>query len=164
MKALLLSFALLFCFPFAVEAQSLNTYRWKSRLVLLFTPTPDDPMFERQIRLLHGQNDEFEERNVVFMFITPDGKFENTGRFLKQADAQKMYSKFGAEQFQLEMVLVGLDGHEKFRAKNRITPPSVLLNLIDQMPMRAAEIRGKGNRSRVGKKNSDSAGKRRSIN
>lgn len=149
MKALLLSLTFIFCFSTAVEAQSLNSYRWKSRLVLLFTPAPDDPMFERQVRLLHSQNEEFEDRNVVFMFITPDGKFENTGRFLKQAAAQKMYQKFGAEQFQFEMVLVGLDGHEKFRAENRITPPSVLMNLIDGMPMRASELRGRGNRSQV---------------
>lgn len=151
MKVLLLSIALIFCLPTTVEAQSLNSYRWKSRLVLLFTPSPDDPMFERQVRLLLGQNEEFEDRNVVFMFITPDGKFENTGRFLKQADAQKMYQKFGAERFQLEMVLVGLDGHEKFRAENRITPPSVLMNLIDEMPMRASELRGRSNRSQVKK-------------
>ncbi len=129
----------------------MNSYRWKSRLVLLFTPSPDDPMFERQVKLLRGQNEEFEDRNVVFLFITPDGKFENTGRFLNQADAQKMYQKFGVEQFQFELVLVGLDGYEKFRAENRITPPSVLMNLIDQMPMRASELRGRSNRSQVKK-------------
>lgn len=151
MKFLLLSVALIFSFPVSVEAQSLNSYRWKSRLVLLFTPTPDDPMFERQVRLLLSQNEAFEDRNVVFMFITPDGKFENTGRFLDEASSQKMYQKFGAERFQFEMVLVGLDGHEKFRAKNRITPPSVLMNLIDQMPMQASELRGRGNRSQVKK-------------
>jgi hypothetical protein len=151
MKALLFFAALIFCLPVSVEAQSLNSYRWKSRLVLLFTPSPDDPMFERQVKLLRGQNEEFEDRNVVFLFITPDGKFENTGRFLNQADAQKMYQKFGVEQFQFELVLVGLDGYEKFRAENRITPPSVLMNLIDQMPMRASELRGRSNRSQVKK-------------
>lgn len=160
MKALLLSLVLLICSSVTLEAQSLNSYRWKSRLILLFTPTPDDPMFERQVKLLYGQNEEFEERNVVFMFITPDGKFENTGRFLQEADARKMYRKFGAEQFQFELVLVGLDGYEKFRAKNRITPPSVLMNLIDEMPMRAREIRGRGNRSRVGKKDGNQPKKR----
>ena len=161
MKALLLVCALTFCFSANTEAQSLNSFRWKSRLVLLFTPTPEDNMFERQVQLLYGQHDEFEDRNVVFMFITPQGKFENTGRFLKEASARKMYRKFGAEQFQFEMVLVGLDGHEKFRAENRITPPSVLLNLIDEMPMRAREIRGRGNRSRVGKKNNSDTSRRR---
>lgn len=134
-----------------MAGQSLNNYLWKSRLVLLFTPAPDDPMFERQVRLLQEQVDALEERNVVFIFITPDGKFENTGRFLAEADARKFYDKFGAAQYHFEMILVGLDGTEKFRAKNRITPPSVLLELIDGMPMRRRELlQGYGNQSKIG--------------
>ncbi|TXF88293.1 DUF4174 domain-containing protein [Neolewinella aurantiaca] len=163
MKALLFFTLLTLCSSVPLDAQSLNSYRWKSRVVLLFTPTPEDPVFQRQVELLYGQVDELEERNVVFMFITPDGKFENTGRFLDQAASQKMYQKFGAEEFQVELVLVGLDGHEKFRARNRITPPSVLMNLIDTMPMRAAEIRGKGNRSQIANKKSGTAEIRRNY-
>ncbi len=143
---------LLLCLTFTMTtAQSLNNYLWKSRLVLLFTPEPADPLFERQVRLLYGQRDAFEERDVLFIFIAPDGKHENTGRFLQEADARKYYEKFGVAQYQFELILVGLDGTEKFRARNRITPPSVLLHLIDEMPMRKRELlQGYGNRSNVG--------------
>lgn len=151
MKPIVFSLVLLFSVSATAVAQSLNNYLWKSRLVLLFTPEPDDPMFERQVKLLLTQTEAFEERDVIFMFITPDGKFENTGRFLAEADARKFYDKFSVAQYQLELVLVGLDGTEKFRAKNRITPPSVLLELIDGMPMRKRELlQGYGNRSKVG--------------
>ncbi len=112
-------------------------------------------MFERQVSLLLGQKEEFEDRKVVFLFITPDDDFENTHRFLNAADAKKMYQKFGAKPFQFEMVLVGLDGYEKFRAKNRITPPSALINLIDKMPMRANELRRRNNRIQVKKRGSE---------
>ncbi len=48
------------------------------------------------------------------------------------------------------MILVGLDGTEKFRAKNTVTPVSVLLTLIDDMPMRRREIiQGYGNDSQI---------------
>lgn len=140
MKTLTLSLFFFFTLPVCMEAQSLNEYRWKSRLVLLFTPSPDDPMFERQIQLLSQQTEALEERNLVFLFITPDGKFENTGRFLPEAAAEKFYKKFGPEQYRFEMVLVGLDGYEKFRAVDKITPPSVLISLIDGMPMRRREL------------------------
>jgi hypothetical protein len=148
MKALLLTILLFFTLPVFMDAQSLNEYRWKSRLVLLFTPSPSDPMFERQVKLLYEQTEALEERNLVFMFITPDGKFENTGRFLAEADARKLYQKFNAERYHFEMILVGLDGYEKFRAINRITPPSVLFSLIDGMPMRQRELlQGYGTKS-----------------
>jgi len=55
MKALLLSVPLTICFSLSLEAQSLNSYRWESRLILLFTPSPEDTMFERQVSLLLGQ-------------------------------------------------------------------------------------------------------------
>jgi len=140
MKTLIIFLSLIFVLPNFTEAQSLNQYRWKSRLILLFTPSPSDPLFERQVKLLYEQMDAFTERNMIFMMITPDGKFENTGRFLKEATAHKFYQDFGVERYQFEMIMVGLDGYEKFRSINRITPTSVLLNLIDGMPMRKREL------------------------
>jgi len=124
-----------------MEAQSLDQYRWKSRLVLLFTPSPDNPMFERQVKLLSEQAEALEERKLVLLFITPNGKFEHNDRFLKKAVVSKLYDKFDANQDQFELILVGLDGYDKFRAVNQITPPSVLNSLIDGMPMRQQELR-----------------------
>ena len=55
----------------------------------------------------------------------------------------------------MELLLVGLDGEEKYRAKNTLTPVSILLELIDGMPMRQQEIReGFGNESQIGREES----------
>ncbi|WP_197493987.1 DUF4174 domain-containing protein [Lewinella sp. 4G2] len=152
MKSICLSIALLFCFSSAVEGQSLNEFQWKSRLVLLFTPDPGDPLFEEQVRLLYLQREAFEERDVKFMWITPDGKFENTGRFLDESFARQYYERFDPRQYEFTMILVGMDGNEKFRATNRLTPASVLVEMIDGMPMRQREIlQGYGNKSMSGK-------------
>ena len=150
MKAFLFTVALLFAFSASGEAQFLNRFQWKSRLVILFTPSPSDPLFERQVGLLRSQTDAFEERNVVFMFVTPDGDHENTTIFLDQTAARQLYDHFNPYAYQFEMVLVGLDGNEKFRSANRVTAPSVLLEMIDAMPMRRREIlRGYGNKSQI---------------
>ncbi len=151
MKPLLLTFAFLFTLPTMMAAQSLNQYRWKSRLVLLFTPSPNDPVFERQVKLLYEQTEALKERKLVFLFVTPNVKTENTDRFLKEVNARKLYDKFDVEQDQFELILVGLDGYEKFRAVNQITPPSVLNNLIDGMPMRQQELRREYNTKSTGK-------------
>ena len=150
MKALLVTFALLFALPTDADAQFLNEFRWKSRLVVVFAPSADDPLFIRQLQLLHGQREEFEKRNVVFLMVTPDGNHENTGLFLDESACKQYYDYFGAAQYQLELALVGLDGTEKFRAKNRVTAPSVLLQAIDGMPMRKRELlQGTSNKSQI---------------
>ena len=148
MKPFLMMLALWFAASTLATAQSLNQFQWKSRLVLLFTPDPGDPMFEEQARLLRTQNEAFQERDAVFMFITPEGKFENTGIFLDESMSRQYYERFSPNQYEFTMILVGYDGEEKYRAANRLTPPSVLINLIDNMPMRRRELlQGDGNES-----------------
>ncbi len=71
----------------------------------------------------------------------PGGEQENTGIFLDESASTYYYDRFSVEPYQLELILVGLDGHEKFRARNSVTPASVLIELIDSMPMRQREIR-----------------------
>ncbi len=150
MKALLLIIAFFFLVPTPARAQFLNEYQWKSRLVLVFTPSPSDPLFVRQMKLLQEAQEDFEERNVVFIMITPEGNHENTGLFLDQEASKQYYDYFGVAKYQLELILVGLDSNEKLRAQNRVTVPSVLLNTIDSMPMRQRQIlRGKGRKSQI---------------
>ncbi|MEO0734322.1 MAG: DUF4174 domain-containing protein [Bacteroidota bacterium] len=124
-----------------LSAQFLDTYQWRSRLILLFTPAADDPLFERQVGLLRDEVDELRERDVTVLWITPDGDRENTGLFLQQSLAQQYYDHFSPRRDIFELILVGLDGTEKYRASNKDTPPSVLFNLIDEMPMRRQELR-----------------------
>jgi len=162
MKALILTIAALFSFTTLATAQSLSEFRWKSRPVLMFTPSPDDPNFQRQVALFADAAEELAEREIKVIFITPDGKFENTGRFLDEATSRRYYEMFSVAQYQFEMVLVGYDGYEKFRAKNRVTPPSIITNLIDGMPMRKRELlQGYNNESTVGDTDSRVVNKRR---
>lgn len=146
-----------------MTAQDLNSYQWRSRVLLLFTPTPDDPVFLRQRRLLGEVDiDEIDERNLQMIFITPEGKYENTTLFLDESLSEWYYNRFSVEPYQFEMVLIGLDGYEKFRARNTITPPSVIFDLIDKMPMRRRELlQGYGNKSQIKRENDGKPAKQR---
>ncbi len=147
---LLLPLVLLSLLPLSAAAQSLDAYRWKSRLLFVFTPAIDDPLFVEQYNLLREAADELETRRLKIMLVTPDGDRSNTGIFLTESNSDYYYDYFSVEPFQLELILVGLDGTEKFRAKNSVTPVSVLLTLIDGMPMRQRElIQGYGNDSQI---------------
>ncbi len=151
MKTLLLVVTILFGNLLTLNAQSLNEFQWKARPIILFTPDQNDPLFEEQLRLLYTQHDAFQERNVIFILAAPEGSYENTGRFVDEATSQGYYERFNPQQFEFTMVLVGLDGHEKFRAANRLVPASVLLEMIDDMPMRRQEtMRGSNNKSQNG--------------
>ena len=150
MKSLLLASALAALLPLTVSGQSLEAYRWQARLVIIFTPDIDDPMFMEQYSLLKSASEELDERMVQIMLVTPNGDHENTGIFLQESASEYYYDYFSALPNQLELVLVGLDGTEKFRAKNAVTPPSVLLELIDSMPMRQRELlQGYQNKSQI---------------
>ena len=149
----LATFALLLALPLCLRAQSLNEFRWKSRVIVLFSPSLDDPLFLEQYAALNEAQEALRERRIVVVNVTPDGVQENSGIFLPESSSEYFYDHFSAQPYQFEMALVGLDGTEKFRAKNTVTPVSVLLELVDSMPMRQRELRqGTGNRSPINSK------------
>ncbi len=154
MKSLLLSLALIGSLCTCVRAQSLDAFRWKSRPLIFFTPSADDPLFQEQYQAFADMEEAFSERNIKILFITPEGNRENTGLFLDESQSEWYYNHFDPQPYQFELVLVGLDGHEKFRGRNTVTPPSVILGMIDRMPMRRREIlQGTGTKSMLDRDN-----------
>lgn len=138
MKTLLLTALLLSCS--CARAQSLTEFQWLSRPLILFAPSADDPLFLQQYQALAAREEELRERRIKILFVTPEGRHENTGLFLDESLSEWYYRHFDAQPYQFEMVLVGLDGHEKFRARNTVTAPLILLELVDEMPMRRREL------------------------
>ena len=162
MKALLPTLLLTFVLPAVGGAQFLNEFQWKSRPIILFAPNPSDPLFVQQYALLQEAVEELRERRVSLVLVTPEGNYENTSIFLDEAASRRYYDYFGAQPYQLELSLVGLDGNEKFRARNTITPVSVLFELIDRMPMRRRELlQGLGNKSQTDREGDERPGGQR---
>jgi hypothetical protein len=122
MKAVLTAMALMT--PADLPADGLQALRWQARPILVFTE-PDDPRRAAQLALFEANAaDLAERRNVVIVDDAPDSALRT--RFTPQG---------------FTVILVGLDGGEKFRA-TEVVDPETLDALIDRMPMRRREIGG----------------------
>jgi hypothetical protein len=140
----LINFLLIFSLSITtLSAQSINNYRWQNRVLILFTPEPQNELFELQYRLLDAVEDELVDRSLVVMLVEPSGDHENLGIFLDEAQSAYLYRQFGAQPYQFEMVLLGLDGNKKLHARNVVTPTKDIFDLIDQMPIRQNELRNR---------------------
>lgn len=136
-----LGFVLLSILPLTTSAQGLEAHRWTNRLLLVFTPTTDHTLFLQQYEQIGKAAEALTERKIMVIMMNPEGDRENSGRFLQRSESEYYYDYFSVSPHRFEMVLVGLDGQEKFRAKDVLTPMSVVTELVDDMPMRRRELR-----------------------
>ena len=126
MKAALTALALMT--PAELPAGGLDALRWNARPVLVFAEA-GDARLDRQLALFaENAGDLAARRNVV---VVDRGGPEGAA----------LRARFAPEGF--TVILVGLDGGEKFRA-DRVVDPDALDALIDRMPMRRRELRRLG--------------------
>jgi hypothetical protein len=117
----------------------LKQYQWKNRLLLVFAPSPEDEQYQEQLELL-SNDDELAERDLVlFHIFESDSGFAGETR-LSEEDVTKLQEQFKVEPKDFTVVLLGKDGTEKERWK-RAVEASELFSLVDEMPMRQAEMR-----------------------
>lgn len=143
MKKLLPILLFTILLPSMIQAQTLNEFQWQNRVLILFTPEPDNHLFQEQYVLLEQVTNELLDRQVKVIFVESTGSLENTGLFANKSRTQYYYNLFNVEHFQFEMLLIGLDGNVKLRARNKVTGPEKIFELIDAMPMRRRELMSK---------------------
>ena len=133
--------------------QGLDRFVGRQRLLLLFTPSLTHETFESQLLLLENHNEALAERLVgaqeavdlvLSLRLTPDGAYQASGNLLDEARAEWYYQYFGVDPRLFTVILVGLDGTEKFRSVGLPITANELFYLIDRMPMRQAELRRRG--------------------
>jgi hypothetical protein len=124
------------------QAQSLDEYRWKNRLVLLFAPESSSDLLQQQVELLTADSEKVTDRGLLLFSITPNGGTSPGGTRLSQKYCRQLYADWAVLSSSFTIILVGKDGGEKLR-KQKVTAPQVLFDLIDSMPMRRAEMRRK---------------------
>jgi len=103
-------------------ADSLRPYLWQARPILIFAE-PGDPRLERQLALFTADRAALKDRRNV-VIVDPGGETPLARRFRPDG---------------FTVILVGLDGGEKYRA-GRVVAPDTLSDLIDTMPMRRREL------------------------
>lgn len=103
----------------------LRAHLWENRPILVFAEA-GDPRLAVQVALFEShQPDLVERKNLVIV----------------ETDiASPLWQRFQPDGFTL--VLIGLDGGEKFRASD-VTDPDTFSDLIDTMSMRRDELSGR---------------------
>ena len=112
-----------------LQAQNLEKYLWKNRVILLFEGNGHKSGYQQQLEVLQSESKELLERNIVT--ILP-----------KNGEKALFLENLGLENDFYGLVLLGKDGGIKLK-EEFVVKPQIIFRLIDAMPMRRAEMRKK---------------------
>ena len=120
----------------------LSQFQWKNRLLFLFAPNRNHPLFEPLHKSLADQKTEAADRDLVVFEILESGPSSMNTNYLDSQAGQKLRDKFNMQRGRFAVILVGKDGGIKL---NRRDPTQLadIFALIDAMPMRQDEMRQK---------------------
>lgn len=107
-------------------AHDLASYRWTSRILVVFAPRAAHPGLIEQRRLYRAMGNGAHERDLVLV--------EEVGA---SPEAGAVRARFGVDNG-FAVLLIGKDGGEKLRS-DRPLDEAALFPVIDAMPMRQAE-------------------------
>ncbi len=112
-----------------LQAQNLDKYLWKNRVILLFESNRYKSGYQEQLEVLQLVSEELLERDIVT--LTP-----------KNGEKPLFLENLGLENDFYGLVLLGKDGGIKLK-EEFVVKPQIIFRLIDAMPMRRAEMRKK---------------------
>jgi hypothetical protein len=118
----------------------LGEYKWKSRLLLIFSPSESHPDYMAQKIELEEQMAEVEDRDLIVFTVLEEGESLIGGSSVGDTAAESLRNQFGIESGQHTVILMGKDGGEKLRSTGHV-PMEDIFSLIDSMPMRQTEMR-----------------------
>lgn len=107
---------------------TLEDFAWTHRPIIVFSNSPNDINFKRQVNMLRSNIGELEERDVVVL-LDSDPKVEST---LRKTLRPRGFA----------LILIGKDGQVKLR-KPFPWDVRALSRTIDKMPMRRQEMQAK---------------------
>jgi len=118
-------------------AQALGQYKWKNRLLVVFSDT-SNAKAARQENMLMTERSGLGERDMLVLRIRGGSVMPIYGSGV-ELNADKIRRDVqGPEAGEFAVVLVGMDGTVKLSAHEPVTPAEIFA-LVDSMPMRAAE-------------------------
>ncbi|MEL6918628.1 MAG: DUF4174 domain-containing protein, partial [Bacteroidota bacterium] len=119
MRLLLFSFFISIIAIYMGNAQSLETYKWKHRVILLVDDHKDSEDLVSQLKSLNAFPEEIRERDVLVFLVTPNKVYNENGKIIS-LDA----SKFVKNKFR-GVLLIGKDGTLKLRKAFKVEPQTI---------------------------------------
>ena len=98
------------------------------REILIFSPTKDNILLEKQLQIFEKDPDGLKERDLKVSVNVWNAK----------QDA--LHRRWKIDQKKFTLILIGKDGQEKFRSEKPTTLKQ-LYSIIDVMPMRRSEMK-----------------------
>jgi len=124
-----------------LDEADLSRYRWRHRLLLIFSPSAQTPAFEQLANQLKQQREGVTDRDLIVFSIMSHGQSRVGEDVLSRQAAENLRRRFQVTDEEFRVVLIGKDGTLK------LSEPAVKLSdifaLIDSMPMRQGEMRKK---------------------
>ncbi len=126
-------------------------YQWKNRILVVFSDSKDNPLFQRQMQLFFKNQEELQERDlVIFQVFEKEGIMPNQ-KPISSSDIEKLKKRFdfsfeydkieNKSKNKFAVFLVGKDGGTKLKIENETLTLEKLFGTIDAMPMRQNEMR-----------------------
>jgi len=120
----------------------LNVYRWKNRLLIVFSPYQEDSDYQAFMKEVQNERNGLIDRDILVFEIFEKGQSRSGNSPLKKDLADFLRERFSVKQGSFLVILVGKDGEEKIRwQKVNLTE---IFAVIDGMPMRQREMREQG--------------------
>ena len=118
----------------------LSRFQWKNRLLFLFAPSRDHPLFNKLHQSLFSQKAEVADRDLIIFEILESGPSSMNTEYIDPQSAQSLREKFDIPLGEFTVILVGKDGGIKMKRQDQ-TELEDIFRLIDAMPMRRQEMR-----------------------
>jgi len=125
------------------SSMDLDVYRWKHRLLMVFSPSPEDLNYQSFRKEMEGGGKGLRERDFVVFEVLEKGPSRLGDSPMKKEAADALRRKFAIRPGQFCILLVGKDGEEKRRWESTVGL-EVIFSVVDSMPMRQREMKEKG--------------------
>lgn len=125
-----------------IEAQGLDDYQWKNRILLLVDESSGSDVLTSQLAALTADQKALTERDLIIFRVTPNMVY-TSDRTKTELNPQRIYEDCDLDTDFNGVVLLGKDGGVKMREPFEVAAQRIY-GLIDGMPMRRRETRESG--------------------
>lgn len=125
-----------------MNAQNLDDYRWRNRVLILIDVSVDTEALQSQLQAFTADKEALEDRDLI-IFLVSENVVYNSNDKPSEMNAARLRKNLGIQHDFRGTVLIGKDGGVKMKKEFQVDPETIF-TLIDGMPMRRAEIRKSG--------------------
>ncbi len=137
-KLAIVSCSLLTTLAGALPGNAMSELRWKSRPVVIFSPSDTDARLTTQRSIFAAARTGLVARDVVVMSVVGDTVKSEIGARSKLS-AAALRKRYGVSANSFRAVLVGKDGGTKISSATALSAGEIFAT-IDAMPMRRQEM------------------------